>query len=397
MKLKFLGGCMMFCTSIFSSAANATIVPSAVPMLTYAEHTVTTYNEPNGKKVGFISPNVSLVWIKEIRGDGWAWGSYPLASGKRVYRWFKMHELQGYSNFENYTTSFDGAKTVYRTTSTTSQKLGSILDNQEVMVVGALGNQVKIIYKVGGGTEYKMGWIDIPAPVEDTDDYYDDDTTSGGDSSGVSGIIVKGPVYQVYGDVHTDGGSISADYNDSSFTDNSYNDSSKHVTKTYTDYSYNDSSQKTTITKTDNSGSVITNIQDSFNRGKDSAKKSVGDVNNNGKVDISDAVDLLRYLEQETDSINKTAADVNNDGTLNNEDVRQLIIALYKKGLAVGDLNGDAKLTDSDLEMMRAWISGNSTGDAKKYDLNGDGRVNSVDAKILENLLRYLKARGIEF
>ena len=66
----------------FANFSSAQIVTDKVPMLTYAEQTVKTYDNPGGKQIGFISPHVSLVMIKEIRNDGWAYGSYPIASGK---------------------------------------------------------------------------------------------------------------------------------------------------------------------------------------------------------------------------------------------------------------------------------------------------------------------------
>ncbi len=150
-----LAGGVMFC----SGMASAAIVTDKVPILTYADHTVSTYDKPGGRRIGFISPNVSLVQVKSIRSDGWAYGSYAIAEGKRVARWFEMRELQGYADFKNYSLTIDADRTVYRT-SQAAAKLGSVLLNAQATVIGEEGNYLKIIYRVNGGSEWKMGWIE---------------------------------------------------------------------------------------------------------------------------------------------------------------------------------------------------------------------------------------------
>lgn len=378
----------------FANFSSAQIVTDKVPMLTYAEQTVKTYDNPGGKQIGFISPHVSLVMIKEIRNDGWAYGSYPIASGKRVNRWFRMRDLQGYENFSNYTTSFEINRTVYRTTSESSRKTGSISANQEVLVVGELGSQLKIIYKVGGGgTEYKMGWVDVPQPQQQSDEYYDEEVVDeGGNTSTVgNNITVTGPVYYVGGNVSAEG-SINASSNDYSKTDNSYNDNSTHNTKKITDNSINDNRQNNNINNIDNSLNT-NNI--AVNRGG-GRKNLLGDVNNNGKVNLSDVVDLLKYLSGESDLLNENGADLNNDSNIDSADVVQLVKTLYADGVPVGDLNGDKKLSIEDLALLKARVGGDvNSGDANEADLNGDGRINSADVKILENLLNYLKNNDI--
>ncbi len=150
-------GCLGVFT-LMSVDAEAGIVTDRVPMLTYADHTVPTYDKPGGKQRGFISPNVSLVMIRQIRPDGWAYGSYPIAGGKRIYRWFQMQELQGYWDFKNYSRTFDCDQVIYRT-SALAAKTGKLLGKQKAVVVGAEGDYLKVIYRVNGGSEWKMGWI----------------------------------------------------------------------------------------------------------------------------------------------------------------------------------------------------------------------------------------------
>ena len=136
----------------------ASLVTNKFPMLTYAEQNVPTYDKPNGSRKGFISPGVALVYIKQINPDGWAYGSYPIAGGKRIYRWFQMRELQGYLDFNNTEMTVESDQVVFRTSAGNS-RLGSLKKNDKVIVIAERGDSKKIIYRVGGGNEYKMGWL----------------------------------------------------------------------------------------------------------------------------------------------------------------------------------------------------------------------------------------------
>ena len=155
------------CVAMSCNFTEASLVTNKFPMLTYAEQNVPTYDKPGGGQKGFISPEVALVYIKQIRSDGWAYGSYPIAGGKRIYRWFRMNELQGYLNFNNYEMTVENDQIAYRTSSGNS-RLGSLNKNDRVIVIAERGDFFKIIYKVGGGNEYKMGWIakhvEVPGP-----------------------------------------------------------------------------------------------------------------------------------------------------------------------------------------------------------------------------------------
>jgi len=123
----------------------------------------------------------------------------------------------------------------------------------------------------------------------------------------------------------------------------------------------------------------------------------LGDVNNNGKLNLSDAVDLLKYLSGEGDLMNDGVADLNNDGNIDGADVVRLLQNLYADGVPVGDMNGDKKLDDADLMLLKLRVGGDiNSGDVNEADLNGDGRINSADVKILENLLKYLKDNNID-
>lgn len=179
---KFLG--VMCLALAINAPADAGFLANKVPMLCYADITVPTYDKPDGKRVGFISPNVSLVLIKEIRNDGWAYGSYPIAGGKRHYRWFQMQELQGYWNFNNYDMEVSEDMIVYRTTAMAA-RTGSLVNKQKIVVVGEKGDYLKIVYRVSGGAEYKMGWIYKNPPSSDENDPSTDpdNPSNGGDGN----------------------------------------------------------------------------------------------------------------------------------------------------------------------------------------------------------------------
>ena len=245
-------------------------------MLTYAERTVPTFDGPGGKQKGFISPNVSLVFIKEVRADGWARGTYPIAGGKRVERWFKMADIQGYANFENYVLTVDYASTVYRTVNQNSN-LGTVASGEKVLVVGETGDNYKIIYRVSGGNEYKMGYL----PKTYGNGGYDDYGGNGGDSGG-RGPTINGNVYlnvvQSQGD-YNQYGNIDNSTNDNSITDNRVYDKSRHNTNIVTDNSVTDNSINTNINRTDNS--INTNITNTDN--------SRNNITNNGNAAMNGA------------------------------------------------------------------------------------------------------------
>lgn len=168
---------------IWAASAEAAVVPDKLPLLTYAEAPVTVYDSPNGTKKGTIPVGSSLVLVKEIRADGWAYGSYKFTgkNGKtaRVYRWFKMAELQGYADFENCTD-----RAAYDTdacrTRTSSSLAGKILSGEDLIVVAVRGGRAKVIFK-DDGVYYRMGWVESTA-LETNSSAADTDNDTGSDS-----------------------------------------------------------------------------------------------------------------------------------------------------------------------------------------------------------------------
>ena len=174
---------------ILAAPAEAKLVTDKLPLLTYAEAPVALYEKPESKSRGTIPIETSLVQVKEIRADGWAYGSYkPMTESSRVYRWFKFAELQGYENFENYSDRAKFDASVYRTR-TSLQLAGKIARGDELIVVAERGSRVKIIF-LSDGNFYRMGWLDKSALEKNSTSTGSDnsssdtgDTTSTGDTA----------------------------------------------------------------------------------------------------------------------------------------------------------------------------------------------------------------------
>lgn len=168
---KFLAAAIGF--ALIFSSAEAKIVADKLPLLTYAETPVTVYELPDGAKKGSIPAGTSLVLVKEIRADGWAYGSYKVENKKRrVYRWFKMSELQGYADFENYTNRATYDVEAYRTRTSTNH-VGKVTGDEDLIVVAERGNRAKVIFTADGGY-FRMGWIDKVALEKYVNSSYND-------------------------------------------------------------------------------------------------------------------------------------------------------------------------------------------------------------------------------
>lgn len=158
MTVKNLCAVLILIFFICTPKVEAKIVTNKLPLLTYAETNTPVYNAPDGEKRGTIQTLTSLVLVKNIRSDGWAYGSYKVSGKKkRAYGWFKMDELQGYADFENYTEHTNYDVDVYRTRSST-RLIGRISSDEEIIVVAKRGDRVKVIFKADGNY-YRMGWI----------------------------------------------------------------------------------------------------------------------------------------------------------------------------------------------------------------------------------------------
>lgn len=159
MKLKNFFAVLVLVVFICVPKVEAKLVTDKLPLLTYAETSISVYDVPGGTKNGTISIGNSLVLVKVIRPDGWAYGSYKVANKKkRPYGWFNMSELQGYTDFENYIDQSQNDVDAYRTRSS-NNIIGKVSSNEDVIVVAKRGSRIKIIFKADGNY-YRMGWVD---------------------------------------------------------------------------------------------------------------------------------------------------------------------------------------------------------------------------------------------
>lgn len=178
MTKKFFALALMLMTIIFVGMAEAGIVTDRFPLFCYVDHQVDTYNQPNGQKVGYISANVDLIRVTQVRGDGWAYGDYPGRNG-RVARWFRINELCADPAYSNRGTNIRGAQNVFRTKNG-GDFIGSVSNNEEVIVLADNGNRAQILYKLNNNTGWKMGWVPsstvssrnvqpvVPSPIANT-------------------------------------------------------------------------------------------------------------------------------------------------------------------------------------------------------------------------------------
>ncbi len=144
---------------LIGSFAEAGVVTDRLPLQCYCDHQVNTYNSPGAaKRAGYISANVDMIKILEVRGDGWCRGSYPGSGGKTVTRWFRITDVCADAGYTNRSANVRGNQTVYRTRSG-GATIGSVSNNESVIVVADNGSRAQIVYRLDNGTGYKMGWV----------------------------------------------------------------------------------------------------------------------------------------------------------------------------------------------------------------------------------------------
>ena len=120
-----------------------------------------------------------------------------------------------------------------------------------------------------------------------------------------------------------------------------------------------------------------------------------GDINNDGKVDSTDLMQLLYYVSGRDENLSVDAinrGDINNDGKANIQDLVLLLRILEdgnvtSLGYGKGDLNADGVIDLSDMNIVLNHVSGGQIiiEDNVKYaaDINGDGVVNTKDLMLL--------------
>lgn len=412
-------------TLLFGGGSEAAVVTDKAPILTYADHTVPTYNKPGGKQIGFITANMSLVKVKSVRSDGWAYGSYSIAGGKRVDRWFEMGELQGYAGFQNYTLTIDADRVVYRTSAAAS-RLGSVRVNATATVLGEEGNYLKIIYRVNGGNEWRMGWIEREvAPSHDNNYENPDDKPADDNPPGESGNNgSSGNTYNYINIYNKDDHSIHDSHDKTTNETNITNNTETNITD---DHSVHDSHDKTSteINITNNNGQPETDSGDEGNEEYVVDGNAAVDYPADGdyhKVKISgwtDGTQVRVAIGGISDTINidnpsyerrnfekEYALPASMEGTTQTVRVDALdgtdpsnIKRIAEKNISIpkarvcgqlkGDVNGDGKVDESDVKLLEQYNVGliDVLPCPKNADMNDDGRHTLTDIAQLQMLL----------
>ena len=113
----------------------------------------------------------------------------------------------------------------------------------------------------------------------------------------------------------------------------------------------------------------------------------LGDVNNDGAVNIADVTALIDMLLNGASYYN-AAADMNQDGQINIADVTALIDYLLNGGGKRGDVNDDGQVNIADVTSLIDYLlKGTTSINKHNADMNGDGQINIAD---VTSLIDYL-------
>lgn len=441
---------------LFTGApVDAKIVADKLPLLTYAETPVATYDAPDGNKKGTIAAGSSLVLVKIIRPDGWAYGSYKVGNKKkRPYRWFKMSDLQGYADFENYTDKATSDQDAYRTRSSMSL-VGKISGDENLIVVAKRGDKCKVIFKADGNF-YRMGWVskiylaktaanDTSGNGNSSDDLLtgtsDDlltststDDTLTSETENIDGTDELDLVEDEDGDADFDANEIDTSFEETEFTEDTPEPSNEPSELNVTDELPPpvdepqeltpaeipqpteelpppvDEPQEITpveipqpadeLPPTVDEPQEITPVEpsDELLPPNDSlpaeniTTRTIGDVNGNGTIDAVDIALLQKYLDDNSTQINLDNADVNGDGVISMFDVNVLLNLIKAAGKGTGDVNGDGKIDLYDVQALSAYLAKQTVMlNRINADLNGDGTIDDADFQILLAVIAILK------
>lgn len=119
-----------------------------------------------------------------------------------------------------------------------------------------------------------------------------------------------------------------------------------------------------------------------------------GDVNGDRNVNSYDLKLLEQYLRNNTTAINKKDADMNNDRVINHVDYNLLVYFLNPpKSMLKGDVNGDGKVDEADYKLLRQYVAGLKVSGFYHYnaDMNDDKKFTSTDLSQLRTKLNSMK------
>ena len=404
---------LLICALVMTLAepAQAKIVVDKLPLLTYAETPVPVYDAPNGKQKGTIAAGSSLVLVKKIRPDGWAYGSYKVAGKKkRPYRWFRMEELQGYADFENYNDHATYDLDAYRTR-TSLNLVGKVASNEELTVVAKRGDKLKVIFRADGNF-YRMGWVDKTS-LSKTSTTSTDETIS---TDGTGDLTTSGGGDELLQTTETpteefDG----AEFDEGDFSEEFEGDFSEEVAGDSemiepldeeesgdedelppdlrdAEEVPDDKPLDEELLPGDEKVPDVPPDDETFPDGESfiesSASSHLGDINDDGSIDAIDIALLQKYLRNKSTPINLDNADLNGDEYISMLDVNVLLNLVKAAGKGTGDVDGDGKIDSRDVQTLTAYLARQTvTLNPANADLNGDGAIDELDLKILEEVI----------
>lgn len=142
----------------FGNAVEAGIVTDRFPIQMYVDRQLSTYNRAgDSRRAGWADANTDLIRVYSV-SNGWARISHPGSGGRTVNRYCRVNELFADPNYSNRSARVKGAQNTYRT-SGGSATIGSVSNNEEVIVLADNGRRAQIIYRLNNGTGYKIGWV----------------------------------------------------------------------------------------------------------------------------------------------------------------------------------------------------------------------------------------------
>ncbi len=128
------------------------------------------------------------------------------------------------------------------------------------------------------------------------------------------------------------------------------------------------------------------------------ATRTVGDVNGDGKINVTDIIKVAAYLKgyKKLKDEEIKVADVDENGEINKEDI--ILISLNIKSKAVfpcntkkGDINLDGKVNVTDMVILAAYMKSKRDFKYEFYrnqaDINGDGKINVTDLIKLRKMI----------
>ena len=133
-------------------------------------------------------------------------------------------------------------------------------------------------------------------------------------------------------------------------------------------------------------------------------KAVIGDVNEDGKVNMTDSTQITRYIlgKRTFTSQQLFNADVNADGKVN--EIDSLLINYYYNNkisgelpnepitdyVFYGDVNADGVVNSKDITRLKQYLNNVydiSEQQIKNADINGDGKINAVDVTLLKKYI----------